>query len=222
MPWIRRGKITRNPRKSLDRSIETPPASRETPRQRGAAESRVEGARTTKKAGAPWLPACECGVVGDTGIEPVASSVSGKRAPAAPIAHITPALRKRGKSLSERHGAASACRGEFAWRRGCFGRGFQRPRGPPAPRGTRAAFECSHPHPKHPFQQRLHQPPFRFGGHGSLSHLPAKNQVRWENAVFCQELARLRKPDVKKRLVCERQEHLGKFRAQTWPQIELV
>ncbi len=40
------------------------------------------------RPGALPRPTCGFTMVGDTGIEPVASSVSGKRAPAAPIAHV--------------------------------------------------------------------------------------------------------------------------------------
>ena len=40
-----------------------------------------------RRAAYAKTPDCSGAVVGDTGIEPVTSSVSGKRAPAAPIAH---------------------------------------------------------------------------------------------------------------------------------------
>ena len=49
-----------------------------------------------------------------------------------------------------------------------------------------------------------------------------KNPVRWENANFCLKPAHLRKPRVKKRVICERQAPVSRFWASNILEIALV
>ena len=63
----------------------------------------------------------------------------------------------------------------------------------------------------------------RQGGPGSPRPLSSvKNPVRWENAVFCQEPAHLRKPHAKKRAICERRVPTGRRRASVDTEIVMI
>ena len=51
---------------------------------------------------------------------------------------------------------------------------------------------------------------------------PAKNPVRWESSIFCQESAHLRKPRVKKQVICERQALFSWHTVPNFPKIALI